>query len=458
MLHRDIDALMAGIAPVIGEYVAQAFAPLAAAVKALTDRVDALPPAPKLPEADEIRRMVDDAVASIPPAPAGKDADPALVEELVRAAVAALPQPKDGAPGASVTVEDLTPLVTAEVGKAVAQLPAPQPGRDADPEAVRELVKTHVTEAIAALPPPQPGPAGKDVDPAQLAAIVTDIVAGAVDALPKPQDGKSVTVEELAPLVVAEVGKAVQALPAQPVSLLVNEEGVLVAVYADGERKDVGKVRGADGARGASVMDGSIDADGALVLRISDGRELNVGIVRGKNGERGEPGAPGARGREALEIRILPGIDEARSYGEGVVARWRGGVIRAEKQTDPIVDGGDIAAAGWGVLLEGIAEETERELDDGRVIERTTVYTSGKVFTRQVTTAAPIDRGVWREGNFRKGDGVSYGGSWFIAKQDTAPTDKPGESDAWRLAVKRGRNGADGKLIAERASPIVRIP
>jgi hypothetical protein len=302
-----------------------------------------------------------------------------------------------------------------------------------------------------------PGRDGKDVDPTELAGIVAELVSKAVDTLPKPKDGASVTLDDVEPMIGEAVAKAVAALPPQPASFLVNEEGALVAIFPNGDQKAIGRVRGADGARGASVMDGAIDAEGALVLRISDGRALNVGTVRGRDGERGEPGSAGAPGRDAMEIRILPGIDEARSYGEGVCARWRGGVIRAERQTDAIVDG-DIAAAGWGVVLEGIAEETEREIDDGRVIERTTIYTSGKVFTRQVTTAAPIDRGVWREGNFRKGDGVSYGGSWFIAKQDTTPTDKPGESDAWRLAVKRGRNGADGKLIAERTAPIVRIP
>jgi hypothetical protein len=38
---------------------------------------------------------------------------------------------------------------------------------------------------------------------------------------------------------------------------------------------------------------------------------------------------------------------------------------------------------------------------------------------------------------------VSFGGSAFIAQRDT--TDKPESSDAWRLAVKRGRDGKPGK-------------
>jgi len=55
-----------------------------------------------------------------------------------------------------------------------------------------------------------------------------------------------------------------------------------------------------------------------------------------------------------------------------------------------------------------------------------------------------IDRGVWQEGTFERGDGVTWGGHYWIAKQDT--TDKPEivqGGGPWRLAVKRGRDGKD---------------
>ncbi len=58
-----------------------------------------------------------------------------------------------------------------------------------------------------------------------------------------------------------------------------------------------------------------------------------------------------------------------------------------------------------------------------------------------------IDQGVYREGQrYRKGDGVTFGGSWFIAQRDVKPTEKPEDgSGAWRLASKRGRDGKEGK-------------
>ena len=56
-----------------------------------------------------------------------------------------------------------------------------------------------------------------------------------------------------------------------------------------------------------------------------------------------------------------------------------------------------------------------------------------------------IDRGVFKEGfaDYAKGDGVTWGGSFFISQKDQ-PEGKPGISDDWRLSVKRGRQGESG--------------
>jgi hypothetical protein len=58
-----------------------------------------------------------------------------------------------------------------------------------------------------------------------------------------------------------------------------------------------------------------------------------------------------------------------------------------------------------------------------------------------------LDRGVFKESRdqpYEKSDGVTFGGSFWIAQKD-APEGKPQDgSKDWRLAVKRGRNGADG--------------
>jgi hypothetical protein len=50
-----------------------------------------------------------------------------------------------------------------------------------------------------------------------------------------------------------------------------------------------------------------------------------------------------------------------------------------------------------------------------------------------------LDRGVWREGHYEKGDAVTWGGSTWIAQRDTDA--KPDAADgSWRLSVKKGRD------------------
>jgi hypothetical protein len=50
-----------------------------------------------------------------------------------------------------------------------------------------------------------------------------------------------------------------------------------------------------------------------------------------------------------------------------------------------------------------------------------------------------LDRGVWKDGEYKAGDGVTWGGSFWIAQKDTES--KPGGGEDWRLAVKRGQDG-----------------
>lgn len=57
-----------------------------------------------------------------------------------------------------------------------------------------------------------------------------------------------------------------------------------------------------------------------------------------------------------------------------------------------------------------------------------------------------IDKGFYREGTpYEQGDGVTFGGSYWIAQKDTDT--KPGiGSQDWRLAVKKGRDARGEKL------------
>jgi integrin beta 3 len=131
---------------------------------------------------------------------------------------------------------------------------------------------------------------------------------------------------------------------------------------------------------------------------------------RGERGEKGEQGPPGRDGRDGLQG--LPG----------------------EKGKDGVngKDGRD----GFG--LEDFSIETA---DDGRSF--TLLFARGdEKIIRNIKTGIVLDRGVWKEATFEKGDCVTWGGSLWIAQRDTS--NKPDTADSgWRLAVKRGRDGKD---------------
>jgi hypothetical protein len=88
--------------------------------------------------------------------------------------------------------------------------------------------------------------------------------------------------------------------------------------------------------------------------------------------------------------------------------------------------------------LKQISEQISVTTSDGG---RTLCFSfGGRV--HEVKTALVLDVGVWKEGTtYVPGDGVTLGGSFFIAQVDT--TEKPGTSNDWRLAVKRGSDGRD---------------
>lgn len=75
-----------------------------------------------------------------------------------------------------------------------------------------------------------------------------------------------------------------------------------------------------------------------------------------------------------------------------------------------------------------------------------------------LTFPVVIDRGVWKEKRddgflYEKGDGVSFGGSFWIAQVDD-PQGKPEVSKDWRLAIKRGRDGKDGRNGIDKTAPV----
>lgn len=177
----------------------------------------------------------------------------------------------------------------------------------------------------------------------------------------------------------------------------------------------------------------------------------------GPQGERGDPGAEGQPGRDgrdgepgrdALQIDVLETVDPQRRYARGTFAHYRGGIVHAVRTTEPLPADGDMAAAGWRVILNGVHGLAVQLADDLRTVSVGLAHTDGSTTTKTVQVPAMIYRGIWREedaaaGAYTAGDVVTLGGSTWVAR--TATTEKPADgATSWQLAVKKGRDGRDG--------------
>lgn len=127
---RELEAQAKALAPVVRGFVDKA-------LSVLNDRIDAIERMVQQPT--DVKAIIAEALAELPVPKDGKDADPAFVERAVHEAVSKIEPPKDGRdgkngePGVSVTIQDLEPVIAAEVAKAVAAIPKAadgEPGRD----------------------------------------------------------------------------------------------------------------------------------------------------------------------------------------------------------------------------------------------------------------------------------------------------------------------------------------
>lgn len=228
------------------------------------------------------------------------------------------------------------------------------------------------------------------------------------------------------------------------------------------------------------------DADGVLILTLTDGRTIKTDIRDGKPGQ--EPAVlPDIPALVDAAVKALPATPGKDADMAAVAALVADHVATAVSALPKAKDGVGLAGAvitREGTLMLTLTDGTTRDL--GRVVGADAdmaalqrqlkamveaiprakdgvdglgfddmEFTSGEdgaflTFTRgeqrkTFRIPIPIDRGVFRDGSeYRAGDGVTWGGSFWIAQRDTRAKPDAGNGD-WRLAVKKGRDGKDAK-------------
>lgn len=216
---------------------------------------------------------------------------------------------------------------------------------------------------------------------------------------------------------VAPLLKRIEALEARPAP----ERGEV------GEKGDRGE-SGIQGRDGVGIAGALIDRSGVLVLTLSDGSTRDLGIVVGKDGRDGEQGPAGESGPQG----------EPGPQGEKGEAGDNG---------KDGIDGRDGAKGDQGLSgrdgRDGFdLEDFDIEAgEDGRTA--TLKFQRGdNVHRYELEFPVMIYRGVWKDGEYRTGDVVTWGGSLWHCDEKTGA--KPDSANSgWRLAVKKGRDGKD---------------
>jgi hypothetical protein len=187
-------------------------------------------------------------------------------------------------------------------------------------------------------------------------------------------------------------------------------------------------LNGRDGARGECGEPGPAGKDGKDADKAIDGRD-------GRDGLPGVPGMPGERGADGINGKDGKDADKAIDGRDG-----RDGLpgvpgMPGERGADGIngKDGKD------GFSLEDFDAALG---DDGRTL--TLKFVRGEVvIERQIRLSVMLYRDVWKDGEFDRGDTVTWDGSlWHCQTKTTA---KPGSGPDWKLCAKRGNNGRDGR-------------
>lgn len=169
--------------------------------------------------------------------------------------------------------------------------------------------------------------------------------------------------------------------------------------------------------------------------------------------EKGDPGEPGVVDMAAVAA-LLEGMVAASVAGLPVPQPGKDGVGLAEALRD--AEGNLVLTLTNGETrnigrIDGKDGETFA-LDDFDIIPLDDPRDFKFCFTRgeamhsfELSLPGVVDQGVWKDGGeYRKGDGVSWGGQFWIAERDLPA--KPDTADCgWRIAVKKGRDGKDAQ-------------
>ncbi len=157
----------------------------------------------------------------------------------------------------------------------------------------------------------------------------------------------------------------------------------------------------------------------------------------------GEQGPQGVQGEDGLDRPLLEPIEiQSKGYPKSTVGTFENGLWIATKETvgDPSED-----PQAWHCMLDAMSTMSIDLMEDRR-FKLSVRMSSGELIDDTFDIPYPEHKGIWAEGEYKKGDIVTKGSSMWLAQEDTAGQ-PPGNGWQQILTAPRGKQGPAGKSI-----------
>ncbi len=203
--------------------------------------------------------------------------------------------------------------------------------------------------------------------------------------------------------------------------------------------------KGAAGERGADGKDGIAGADGKSVtpdemvvpLVTAILPEVHKALAELPIPENGKDGRDGIDGKSITLDDVLPILKSMQAeWALDFEKRAQGLFQKAVDAIPKPIDGKDGRDGTNGVGWDDMTVE-----HDGKRGVTLKWIKGDAQHIAEIVIPCVIDAGFFKEGQtYEQGDGVTFGGSYWIAQKATSAKPEVGSED-WRLAVRKGRDG-----------------
>lgn len=171
--------------------------------------------------------------------------------------------------------------------------------------------------------------------------------------------------------------------------------------------------------------------------------QLTQRLAEIKDGEKGEQGFQGDAGIDGLDQPLLEPVDITdKGYPKNTLGLHEGGLWISTKET---VGSPESDPHAWSCILDSMTTMSI-DLQEDHTFKLSVRMATGKLIESDLHIPYPEHKGIWEEGDYKQGEIVTKGSSFWQAMEDTSG-EPPGNGWKQILSAPRGKQGPAGKSI-----------